>query len=543
MTKNNHQRQVPGVVFQPQVRQGIGNGIDSLVDAIAPTLGPLPRMVANEKINRSKRPELLDNGAVIARRILMLPNRTDDVGAMYLRQMLWRVSELVGDGTATAAVLFRSIFNHGVRYLVAGGNAMRLRRYLESAVQPLLDALDEMAVSIDTQEQIEGLALSVCHDGPVASALAQAFATIGVYGRLEIRSGHGREIEQEYFEGTYWDHGLVKPAGISPQQEIALADAPILVTDFDVENPHQLIPLFVLAVRAGIKQLIVLVANISDAALTALTTPKNKERVELIFVKAPISLKSSSRDELNDLALLVGANPFIEKGGLPLENIQLSDLGYARRFWANKTSFGVIGGQGDSCQLRQHITRLKQLHWSADDGETRQQLYNRLNKLISGTAILQIGALSTIEVENRRDTAQNTAETVRTALSEGVVPGGGVALLRCIADMQHKAGQTHDADERAAYHLLQQALEAPFRAILQNAGYAPDFVLARLSQYPENYGFDVIRGEAVDMIQSGIADSVSVIKTALRSAVYSAALALTIDTVVHRANPPEAVQP
>ncbi len=542
MTTTPTKRKTSGIKFSPTVQRGFRRGIDQLVNAIRPTLGPYPRHVVNQPMIQGKMPEFLDSGAIIARRIINLPDRVEDVGAMYLREMLWNVYEIAGDGTATAAVMFHAIYDQGLRYIAASGNAMILRRHLESAVQPLLRELEKSTVPLSDRGQIAGFANSLCHDSDLAEALADAFDLLGVEGRLEIRPGRSRKMVLELFDGVYWDGGLLSHnlAG-STLGKIKLTNPALLATDLEIKEPGELVPLLDLAYNAGIRSLVLLGTHISDKTLSILSLPANRKRIQVVPVKAP-SDAAARHECLEDIARLTGGRPLLEATGDRLEAVQLKNLGHARRAWADSDYFGLEAGKGDPRQLRQHINELRYALAKTDKVEDKKRLQKRISRLIYGSAVLWVGATTPVELEARKELAKRTAESVRGALREGVLPGGGVALLGLKPVLKEKADKAQDIDEKLAYKILQSAVEAPIRALLCNAGHHPDRIIADIASSQVGYGFDATCGEIKDMSQAGILDSAAVLKTALCNAIQSAALALTIDVLIQRANPPMGIK-
>jgi chaperonin GroEL len=540
MAKSTKKWQTPGVIFEPRSRQGMQLGINRLVDAIRPTLGPLPRTVVNEQYSK-KKPELLDEGAVIARRIIQLPNREEDMGAMYLRQVLWTLHETTGDGTATAAVVFQTIYNLGLRYLTAGGNAMRLRQYLEAAVPVILNKLDEMVVHLHGKNELARLAETICYDPPLAKMLGEIFDIVGEYGRLEIRSGRSRELEREYIEGMYWDGGLFSREMITDVSlgRTSMENPAILISDLEVQDPQDLLPLLDTAIRTEVKSLLLVLKSISERAMSVLLAKPNRERVQVVGVRLPGVSVNFVRQAMQDLAILTGGRPYLQAAGDTLQQLQFAHLGHARRAWADTNFFGIVGGKCDPRQLRQHISRLRSTFVDIDDSKDRKRLQERIGKLLGGTAVLWVGDNTSIAVEARKALAERTAEAMRGSLRDGVVPGGGVALLACKHPLQEKLRQAQDTDERAAYSILLKAIEAPIRTLLDNAGYDPGEILGEVVKAGPGYGFDVVHRQIVDMAQAGLYDTASVVKAIVQSATRGAALALTVDVLVHRKNPPE----
>jgi chaperonin GroEL len=522
------------------VYRGMQRGIDQLADAIRPTLGPLPRLVLTTN-PRLDHPELLDSGSLIARRIVQIRDRQADVGAMYLRNLLWRLHETAGDGTATAAVLFQAIYNTGLRYIVADSNPMRLRQHLEAAAQFILDLLAERTLQIEGQARIARLAETICYDHELSEDLGEIFDVIGPYGRLEIRAGHGQRLERGYVEGSYWDGPLFSPHMVSDaiQQRALLEEPTILVSNLEVREPSELIPLMEAAIGAGARSLLLIVKALAESATALLLLPSNRERLVVVAVKTPGADTTTTRDFLHDLALLSGGRPFLQEAGDTLERVHPDDLGRARRAWADAEHFGIIGGQSDPIELRRHVAAVRSAYGAADDPRDRKRLLDRVGRLLGGAATLRVGALSPFAHDLRKELAIRTAEALRGALRDGLLPGGGVALLDCIPALEMRCHAAVDPEERAAYDILIQAFEAPARALFQNAGFDPSETIARVRVAGPGYGFDVIRRQIVHMAQAGILDSAAVVRAAVGGAIRSAALAFTIETLIHRANPPD----
>jgi len=536
--------QTPRVVFQPAAYRGLQRGINRIADVLRPTLGPLPRTVVVEQLPKERTPELLDDGGVIARRIIELPDRDEDVGAMFLRHVLWRLHEKVGDGTATAAVLFQSVYNQGVHYIVSGGNAMALRHYLEKGMEVVLDELTGMAVHLEGKEKLAQIAETICHDPPLAQMLGEIFDIIGEYGQLEVRSGRSRELEREYVEGMYWKGGVFSHQMITDHTKLRaeMENAAILISDLEIEDPRQLVLVIEAVRQAEIRSLLIIAGKLSDSAIALLlTASRDPAKFQAIAVQTPGMTSGDQAASLEDLAVLTGGYLLAKAAGYTLSGVKVQHLGRARRVWADRTYFGIIGGKGDPRALRKHIVNLRAAFRQADDPEVRKKLQERIGKLMGGSATLWVGGATELEINARKELAQRTAEALRGAITDGVVPGGGATLLACRPALQEMLDQSEDPDERAAYRILLRALEEPIRAILTNAGYDASEVMAELKRAGAGQGFDVRSGQIVDMAKAGIFDAASVQKAAVHSAVASAALALTIEVLVHRKIPRESL--
>ncbi len=534
------------VVFQPATYRGMQRGINQIIEAIRPTLGPRPRIVAIDRILDDRMPELLDNGGIIARRIIQLADRDEDVGAMFIREVLWRMHEQVGDGTATAAVLFGSVYNQGIRYLAAGGNATRLRHHLERGVQLILKDLSRMRVHVEGKERLAQVAESICYDPPLARMLGEIFDIIGEYGRLEIRPGRGRELEREYVEGMYWERGLVSREMITDHQRVRteLEETAILISDLEIVEPQQLFPALELALKTNIRSLLIVAGDVSDSAVGFLLTNRKPDKFQAVAVKTPGWGTQEQAWALEDLAILTGGRAFLKVTGDTFSRIKQEDFGYSRRVWADPRNFGVIGGKGNPRVLRQHIAALRAAHEQTEDAVLHGKLLKRIGMLLGGSATLWVGGTSELEIEARQEVAKRTAAAMRGAMREGVVPGGGVALLACRPALERQLEQSTEPDARAAYHILIKALEAPLRTIVNNAGYDASESMAHITLAGAGHGFDVTTGQVVDMAEAGIHDPTGVQKAAVYAAVASAGLALTTDVLVHRKEQgePETVQ-
>jgi chaperonin GroEL len=533
-------RRVQRVVFQPDSHLGIQRGINQMAEAIRPTLGPLPRVVAVEHPLRYRVPELLDSGGVIAQRIIELPDRDDDMGAMFLRHVIQHVHEKAGDGAATAAVLLQSIYNQGLRYIAAGGNAMKLRTYLKEGSWVILTELNRMTLHLKGEKRLAQMAEAICHDPPLANLLGEIFDIIGEYGRLEIIVGNSRYLEREYVEGMYWKGSLLSRDMITDYKKLRteIGDAAVLISNLDIEEATQLVPALEAAMAADLSGLMVIANRLSNEAIALLLANTKPDKFQAIAVRAPGSGPTQQGLALQDLVMLTGGRSFLKAGGQQnLAGLTLSDLGRARRVWADTNFFGIIGGKGDPKVLRQYIADLRACYRRAETTEAREEIQERLGKLLSGSAMLKIGGAANAEVRARRENAERTAAALRGAIIDGVLPGGGMALLDCRPALQQKLEQATDTDEQAAYRILIEALAEPFRTIMSNAGYVPGEVMAQITEAGPGYGFDVMAGRVVNVAEVGPFDAATALKTAVHSAIASAALALTTEVLVHHKKP------
>jgi chaperonin GroEL len=324
-----HRRTQP-VVFQPATHRGLQRGINQLVNAVRPTLGPLPRTVACHQLVTNKMPELLTKGGLIARRIIQLPDRDEDMGAMLVRHLLWSLHQEFGDGTATAAVLFQSVYNQGVHYLASGGNAMQLRRYLEKGAEVILEELSKMTLRVEGKEQLAQIAQSICYDPPLAKMLGEVFDIVGEHGQLEITSFRSRELEREYTDGMYWEAaGLFSREMITDHTHgtVEMENAAILISDLEIEDPRQLLPVMAMAAEAEIRSLLIVSNKLSASAISLLVTNRDPEKFQAIAVKTPGITKEGEVEAIEDVAILTGGRPWDVPAGSGPTALVLASLG------------------------------------------------------------------------------------------------------------------------------------------------------------------------------------------------------------------------
>ncbi|MCY3781345.1 MAG: hypothetical protein OXG78_13615 [Chloroflexi bacterium] len=575
------------LVFQPDASLSLQRGINLIADAVRPTLGPVTRTVAVSQALDNKPPDLLDKGGLIARRISDLPDRDADMGAMLLRQMLWGLYEDCGDGTATAAVIFQSIYNEGLKVIAAGGDAMRLRHHLQAGADLVIQHLDDMTQPISGKAQLAQLAECICHDRELAEKLGEIFDFIGEHGQLDVRRGHTRMIEHDYMKGMYWKRGAVSRAMLKGGKEpdrIVMNDCAILLSDLDIEDPQDLLPVINTLMRAGAKALLLVGDKFSETVINFILNNKQPDKFRIVAVKTPGGTDDQRRAHLSDMAVITGAIPLFKAAGdtlatavarprlhpesLPEGSVSTrphqeggtstlhttslnspslilgegvrgwgnlprrSHFGQAKQVWVERTMFGLVSDREDQDELTEHLADLLELVECATDKEAEDFLRERIGKILGGVAVLRIGDALPARMDSRIAIAKETAKSLRRALGDGILSGGGIALLACRSAL---AG-SGDIEAVAANRILRRALEEPLRTICHNAGFDGAKV-AELDGAPDGIGIDIRSGEVTDMLEAGIIDVASVLKAAVRGAVSAAAMALTIDVLLHHENP------
>jgi len=521
-----------GVVFQPQLHSAFLRGVQQIVAAVKPTIGPSRCHVAIDRPYR-KAPEMLDNGGLIARRITDLGDRTEDAGAMLLRGMLWKIHDQMGDGTATATLLFDTLYRQGLKYLAAGGDATFLRESLEAAIPVIETGIAAQVRSITSSTMLTRFAEQQCDDPELAAAIAGVLDIAGPTGSIKVQKGYTRNIRKEFVEGSIWlGEELLPRTGTHPAgTPVHLTRATILVTDLPVASAADVRALH--DVSPADQPLVVFIERLDDRGRGLLAGIDPARRPYL--VRMPGGPGTPERMAfLTDVQALTGATPVLSIAGQSLARITPAVLGSARRVWLHGDAIGVTGGRGDPHRIRTILASCQQ---SLDDEPTSSGaaiLRERMARLRGGSATLHVGGRSQPEITRRMELAEQVISTTRAALQGGFVPGGGVALLQCRDSFSHDLNGNESVDHRAVQRIIIAALESPARAILENNGIEAAPALATIT---DTLLIDARSGTMVDAWESGILDSAAVLRYAVRCALSSAAQALTIGALVQHRKP------
>jgi chaperonin GroEL len=532
----------------PRARAALLRGMDRMTALLRPTLGPLPRTVAIGRLVGSGPPEILDSAATIARRTLQLPDPFEDMGGMLIRHLAWRVFEREGDGAATAAVLAQSLVHAGSRYIAAGGSPVAVRRGMERGLAVAVAELRNQARAIDGPSEIAGVVAGSVRNSRLASMIGEVVDSVGPDGSILVEDAQGTETIHEYIDGVRWNEGHVS-AFLVRQDEVAattrLFNPRVLVTDYSLDRAEDLLPTLEACVGAGERNLLIVAPEIRDSAVGLLVV--NRERGVLdgaIAVRAPSFGEQRTRI-LEDIAVITGGRCICRDRSERLADVRIDDLGRARQGWATRFAFGILGGQGSKTGIRQRIAEAKvELGAIEGDAATSQTIRERIGKLAGTAAIIRVGAPSKSEQEELKLRVEAAVRSARSALQEGVVPGGGAGLLACIPALE---GLQVDADEAVGVRALMEALAEPMRVILGNAGLEAAPIVheacVRAASNVKACVFDVLRREWVHGWEGGIVDPLTVTLAVLETSVGAAGVALTSEVLVRRKNAPTAVDP
>lgn len=462
-----------------------------------------------------------------------------------MRQILWQQHELVGDGTAFTAVLFQSIFNQGLKYITAGGNPMLLRRHLEKGLRVVVNELDHMTCPLEDAEMIARLAESVCHDKELAEVLGDVFSVIGAWGQLEIRAGHGRDVTHNFFFGSYFKSGVLSDHMITNRllKRAEIEEPVILLTDLEFNEPNEIVPTLQKIYENGGNGVLLFARNISDKVMGVLVSINRQlAPFRIVAVKAPDALHGQT-EFMSDLEVMTGGRAYLRTAGGSLVNFMLDDLGSARKIWADKQYISINSAKGGALNMIKHVQMLKNAFHRADKAEDRKKYLERIHLFMGGSATVRVGGLSRHDIDARKELTERTAQVIRRSMMSGMLPGGGTSFFACRPTLLKLADEATDLDEKTAYRIISRALEEPLRNILVNGGHTPGPVLNQIEEVGAGYGFDLHSEQIVNMVDAGIIDSAEVMKTSAREAIASAALALTIDVLVHHRQPDIASNP
>ena len=525
-------------LFRDEARYKIRLGVDTLAEAVKVTLGPRGRTVILERDYGA--PQIVNSGVLVAKSV-ELENRFENMGAQLLREVALRTSEMAGDGTTTATVLAHALIQQGLRYLAGGMNPMDLKRGMEQAIEAVVDELHRMARPCASSQEIAHVAsISANNDRSIGELLARAIDHVGREGAISIEDGSGLSSELEVVEGLQFDRGFLSPYFINnpERQSAVLEDVAILLYDKRLSSLKDLLPLLEEVLKSG-QPLLVVAEDIDSEALATLVINTMRGTLKTCAVKAP-GFGDRRKAMLQDIAVLTGGSVISDELGLMLAKAQLSDLGRAKRVEVGKDDTTVIGGAGTTQAIQERVASLRKECEGATSDYDKEKLEERISKLSGGVALIKVGAATETELKERKIRVEDALHATRAAIEEGIVPGGGVALLRArrVLESLHGTSLDHDSGIR----IVAQALEEPLRCIASNAGDEPSVVLQRIDDSSEPaYGYNAATRTYGDLLQMGVMDPAKVTRLALQNAGSIASLVLTTDCMI--ANAPEPRKP
>jgi chaperonin GroEL len=521
--------------FNEDARKGLQAGVDKLADTVKVTLGPKGRNVVLEK--KWGAPTITNDGVTIAKEI-ELDDPYENMGAKLAYEVANKTDNVAGDGTTTATVLAQAMVREGLRQVAAGANPMELKRGIEGAVEAAVKALGDMAREIETTEEIAHVAsISANNDTSIGEVIADAMDRVGKDGVITVEEGQTFGLELEFTEGMQFDKGYISPYFITDpdRQEAVLEDPYILIANQKISSVNDLVPVLEKVMQSG-KGVLVIAEDVEGEALATLVVNKIRGTFQSVAVKAP-GFGERRKAMLQDIAILAGGTVISEEVGLKLENVSLELLGRARKVVVAKDATTVIDGSGSETDVKARIKQIEREIENTDSDWDREKLQERLAKLSGGVVVIKAGAATEVELKEKKHRIEDAVQAARAAVEEGVVPGGGVALLRAQTAVEKVRGGTDD--EKTGRTIVKKAMEEPIRQIAINAGYEGGVVVEQVRARDGAQGFNAATGVYEDLMAAGVSDPVKVTRSTLQNAASIAALLLTTEAlVVEQPEPP-----
>ncbi|MER3395849.1 MAG: chaperonin GroEL [Acidimicrobiia bacterium] len=524
------------MAFDEEARRALERGMDLLADAVRVTLGPKGRNVVLEK--KWGAPTITNDGVSIAKEI-ELEDPYEKIGAELVKEVAKKTNDVAGDGTTTATILAKALVHEGLRNVAAGANPMSLKRGIEKAVAAAVEAISKLAKDVESKDEIAQVAtISANNDEEIGATIAEAMEKVGKDGVITVEESNTFGLELELVEGMRFDKGYISPYFVTdPERMEAVLEEPyILLVQSKVSSVKDLLPVLEKVMQTG-KPLVVIAEDVEGEALATLVVNKIRGTFKSVAVKAP-GFGDRRKAMLQDMAILTGGQVISEDVGLKLENTTLDLLGRARKVVVTKDETTIVEGQGDPEQIKGRIQQIKNEIETTDSDYDREKLQERLAKLSGGVAVIRVGAATEVELKEKKHRIEDAVSATKAAVEEGIVPGGGVALLRA-----QKAVEALDleGDELTGAKIVAHALEAPIKQIAQNGGLEGGVVVEKVRTLEDTWGLNAATGEYEDLMAAGVIDPAKVTRSALQNAASIAALFLTTEAVI--AEKPEEKQP
>lgn len=516
------------IEFSMDARASLKKGVDTLADAVMVTLGPKGRNVVIDK--KFGAPTVTKDGVTVAKEV-ELEDAAENMGAQMVKEVASKTSDVAGDGTTTATILARSIFNEGLRNVTAGANPTHLKRGIDKAVKIVVENIKKMSKDIADKKDIANVgAISANNDKAIGELISDAMDKVGKDGVITVEEAKSTETSLDVVEGMQFDRGYLSPYFVTnpDNMETDLEEPMILIHDKKISVMKDLLPLLEKVAQMG-RPLLVLSEDVEGEALATLVVNKLRGTLKVAAVKAP-GFGDRRKAMLEDIAVLTGGRVISEEAGFKLENAVVSDLGSAKRITIDKDTTTIVEGGGETEEIKGRISQIrKQIDGTTSDYD-REKLQERLAKLAGGVAVLNIGAATEVEMKEKKARVEDALHATRAAVEEGVIPGGGVALLRAISSLDNV--NTEGPDEAVGVKIVRRALEEPIRKIAENAGFEGSIVVQRVMEGKEAFGFNAESGEFEDLLGAGVIDPTKVTRTALENAASVAGLLLMTEATV-----------
>ncbi|OMH41045.1 chaperonin GroEL [Desulfurobacterium indicum] len=523
--------------FADEARQKVKIGVDKLANAVKATMGPGGRNVVIERKFGS--PLVTKDGVTVAKEI-ELADPIENIGAQLVKEVAQKTADKAGDGTTTATVLAQAIFNDGLKFVTAGDNAIELKRGVDAAVEKVVEELKAISKPVETKEQIAQVAtISANYDKEIGELIAEAMDKVGKEGVITVEEAKGLKTELKVVEGMQFDRGYLSPYFVTDpdKMEAVLENPYILIYGKKISNIRELLPVLEAVAREG-RPLLIIAEDVEGEALATLVVNKLRGTLSVCAVKAP-GFGERRKAMLQDIAILTGGQAILEDLGIKLENVTLDMLGQADKVVVDKEHTTIIGGKGKPEEIEARIKQIKAELEKATSEYDKEKLQERLAKLAGGVAIIKVGAATEAELKEKKARVEDALHATRAAVEEGIVPGGGTALLaaaRKLDELIKELDEANEIDRKHGVEIVKKAVEAPLRQIAENAGYAGQVVVEKVKELINekgvNYGFNARKGEFEDLVATGVIDPTKVERVALQNAASVAGLLLTTEATI-----------
>ncbi|MFA6392023.1 MAG: chaperonin GroEL [Patescibacteria group bacterium] len=515
------------VYFNEQARESLRDGVNKLADAVKVTLGPKGRNVVLDKGYGS--PVITKDGVTVAKDI-ELEDKFENIGAELVKEVATKTNDVAGDGTTTATILAQSMVNEGIRNVAAGANPMIVKKGIDRGVTAVMEELKKISKAISNKEEKEQVASISANDPEIGKVIAEAMDMVGNEGVITVEESQSFGITKEVVEGMQFDKGYVSPYMITnPERLEAVYEDPyILITDQKISAVNEIVPLLEKLAQAGKKELVIIAEEVEGEALATLVINKIRGTFNTLAIKAP-GFGDRRKEMLEDIAVVTGGRVISEEVGLKVESTEIESLGQARKIIAVKENTTIIEGKGEDKEIQERIVRIKKEIKDSDSDFDKEKLQERLAKLSGGVAVVKVGAATETEMQEKKHRIEDALAATRAAIEEGIVMGGGVALLRASVALDSIQAE---GDEKVGVDILRRALEAPARQIAENAGKEGSVVVEEIKKLKQNEGYNALTNQYEDLVKAGIIDPTKVTRTALQNAASIASLILTTEAVV-----------
>ena len=528
------------IKFDIESRDALKRGVDALANAVKVTLGPKGRNVVIEKSFGA--PHVTKDGVSVAKEI-ELEDRVENMGAQMVKEVASKTNDLAGDGTTTATVLAQAIVKEGLKNVAAGANPMDLKRGIDKAVTAVVENLKSQSQSVgDSSEKIKQVAsVSANNDETIGSLIAEAFGKVGKEGVITVEEAKGIDTTVDVVEGMQFDRGYQSPYFVTnPEKMVAELENPyILLVEKKISSMKELLPVLEPVAQAG-KSLLIICEEVEGEALATLVVNKLRGSLKIAAVKAP-GFGDRRKAMLEDIAILTGGTVISEERGFTMENATLEMLGTAEKVVIDKDNTTLVNGGGDEAQIKGRVSQIKAQMETTTSDYDKEKLQERLAKLAGGVAVLYVGAASEVEMKEKKDRVDDALHATRAAVEEGIVPGGGVALVRSIAALANLKGDNQDQD--TGIKIIKRAIEEPLRQIVANAGGEGSVIVAKVTEGAGDFGFNAKTDEYVNMYEAGIIDPTKVVRVALENAASVSGMLLTTECVITEVKSAEPAMP